>query len=163
MSMIGNVLVASDAQLATLLSDPDSIADFLDDEAEKPAARALDIDKAWHAIHFLLTGEPWDGALPLGFVVTGGATIGDVDVGYGPARAFRSDEVRAIAAALAPITVEHLMTRWEPEAIRAAELYGVDPDRRDEEAGYVGGHFDALEAFVAAAAQDGLGMIVYLS
>ncbi len=160
MSMIGNFATAADATIEALLAEPEGIDAFLypDDEAKAPPH--LDVAKAWHAIHFLLTGDAWGGEPPLDFIASGGAPIGEVDVGYGPARAFTSAEVAAIAVALAPITEEALCARWDPSAIRAAEIYAVDPD---EEGGYVGGAFESLKAFVAAAARDRLGMIVYVN
>lgn len=57
------------------------------DEGERPS---VDLDKAWHAIHYLLTGEADEVPGPLGFLVSGGAPVGAIEVGYGPARAFTS-------------------------------------------------------------------------
>src|SRR5579872_4450187 len=31
--------------------------------------KAIDIDKAWHGIHYLLTGTAWAGSAPLSFIV----------------------------------------------------------------------------------------------
>ena len=53
-----------------------------------------DLDKAWHGIHYLLTGTAWAGAEPLNFIVCGGTEVGDIDVGYGPARVFSSNDVK---------------------------------------------------------------------
>ena len=160
MSMIGNFAGATDIEIARLLARPGTITAYLDDDRE--GLRRLDVEKAWHGIHFLLTGEGWGGQPPLDFIASGGELIGDVDVGYGPARAFTSDEVRAIAAALAPLSWSALMQRWDADAIRSAQIYGVDPDSRDAENEYLGFHYERLKAFVTALAGDGLGMIVYL-
>jgi len=108
--------------------------------------------------HRLGEGEP-----PLDFIMSGGHEIGDIDVGYGPARALTSAQVGALADALAPITVAALFERWDAAAIRTAEVYGIDPDQRNAEEQYVGGYFEALKDFVATAARDGLGVIVYLN
>jgi hypothetical protein len=43
---------------------------------------------------------PWGGDPPLNFLAIGGVSVGNEDVGYGPARAFRAAEVAEIAAAL---------------------------------------------------------------
>src|SRR5688500_6275073 len=37
-----------------------------------------DLDKAWHGIHYLLTGTAWEGAEPLNFLVAGGRPVGDI-------------------------------------------------------------------------------------
>ena len=89
MSMIGCFRRVPEARLRALLADPESITDFLDEEGFAD----FDIDKAWHGIHYLLTGTAWEGAAPLNFLVAGGRPVGDVDVGYGPARAFSGAEV----------------------------------------------------------------------
>ncbi len=43
----------------------------------------LNMDKEWHGIHFLLTGEPWPVDHPLGMAIFGADDIGD-NLGYGP-------------------------------------------------------------------------------
>ena len=68
--------------------------------------RSLSLDKAWHGVHYLLTGavEP-DGTL-LGQAVLGGTEVGEDFTGYGPARLFEPDVVAALATALADPCVE---------------------------------------------------------
>ena len=156
MSMIGNVAAASDSEIDTLLASPSNVMKFV-----TSAAPRMDVDKAWHAMHYLLNGEAWDGTPPLDFWTLGGAPLGEL--GYGPARAFKSDEVRAIAAALEPIDVAKLFARWDGKKMRKAEIYAVDFDDRAAEEDYVGGNYDSLKRFIAGLARDGRGMIVYVS
>src|SRR5438552_527714 len=61
MSMIGNYLRLSPAGLAELRANPASVMDLLYPENGDRPPRHLDIDKAWHAIHFLLNGQTWEG------------------------------------------------------------------------------------------------------
>jgi hypothetical protein len=86
MSLIGTFRRVSDARIEALLRDPDTITDSLDDDAdeddERTAHAELDGDKAWHGIHFLLTGTAGEGTPPLDFIVRGGQEVGDIDVGY---------------------------------------------------------------------------------
>jgi hypothetical protein len=77
-------------------------------------ADELDVDKAWQGLHFLFTGDAWSGEPPLDFIGSGGTEVGEADVGYGPARAFTSAEVREISAALDDITRDELAPRFEP-------------------------------------------------
>jgi hypothetical protein len=93
MSMIGNLRLVSDEQLNELFADPDQVEDFLYESGEPSPDEEDDVDKAWQGLHFLLTGSAWNGEPPLNFLVSGGREIGDVDVGYGPARGFTSTEV----------------------------------------------------------------------
>ncbi len=92
-------------------------------ELSEDEGELLDLDKSWHGIHFLLTETAWEGEAPLNFVVGGGTEIAGQDVGYGPARAFRSDEVRIISQALERVSTEELCARFDPDAMRAAEVY----------------------------------------
>lgn len=163
MSMIGNFRRVRGEVLDDLLANPDAITAVLY-EREAPEADALDIDKAWHGLHFLLTGDAWDGEPPLNFIVGGGAPIGDVDVGYGPARGFAPDEVRAIAAALAPITEATLRARFDPGAMMDEDIYPTIWDRpaeEDDTLGYLVDYFSPLKAFVTETAEQGLALIVY--
>ena len=55
----------------------------------------LDVDKAWHGLHFLLTGTADGGAEPASYLLTGGEELGDdEDV---QARLLRPAQVRALA------------------------------------------------------------------
>ena len=63
MSMIMMFRRLSDADLARLREEPELVAEYIgeaDLDGFGPFAD-LDIDKAWHAIHFLLTGTAWEG------------------------------------------------------------------------------------------------------
>src|SRR4051812_22134863 len=102
-SMIGNFRRATDAEIARLLANPEEIGEFVYGSSGHINAEGIDIEKSWHGIHYLLTGTRDEGDGPLNFILAGGQEVGDVDVGYGPARAFTSEQVRGIAGALEPI------------------------------------------------------------
>ena len=53
MSMIGNFLQVTPAQLQSFVDDPSTVESFIypDDEQNEDG---IDVDKAWHGIHFLL-------------------------------------------------------------------------------------------------------------
>src|SRR5262245_48672937 len=119
MSMIGNFRRLPADDLGRLMAHPLQILDYLD--AEEPIDEfgpfaTLDVDKAWHAIHFLLTGTPWSGPAPWNFVVAGGTEVGDVDVGYGPVRGFTSAQVREISAALHSLPPGDFSSRFDAKA-----------------------------------------------
>jgi Domain of unknown function (DUF1877) len=172
MGMIGNFRRASDARIEALLADPAGILEYLDDgddggEGDPDDAHAdLDVDKAWHGIHFLLTGTAWEGQMPFSFIVSGGRQIGDVDVGYGPARVFTSAEVKTIAAALAPLTRAVLERRFDPAAMTRLDIYPSIWDRPHEQGdalGYLLESYESLAEFVAEAARQHEGLIVYVN
>jgi hypothetical protein len=163
MSMIGNYLRVSAKQLEEIHREPSGIMNLLYPKGETDHATGthLDIDKAWHAIQFLLTGEPWGGPPPLQNAVLGGTELGDEDVGYGPARALAPDEVQAVSIALAAIPSEQLWSRFDAKKFVEAEIYpqGLSSDDRD----YILQHYDALRAFFSDAARSGDAIILYLN
>ena len=168
MSMIGNFRRASDAKVEALVADPESILDYLDDDGGEDESNDvhadLDVDKAWHGIHFLLTGTAWGGEFPLAFIVRGGREVGDV--GYGPARVFSSAEVKAIATALEPLSRQALEGRFDAAAMTRLDIYPAiwsRPHEEDDTLEYLLASYETLAAFVAGAAREGEGLIVYVS
>ncbi len=124
-----------------------------------------DLDKAWHGIHYLLTQTAWEGEAPLNFLLCGGATVGDIEVGYGPARAFSAAEVKAISGALRPIDVSFLRARFNPAEMMSLDIYPQIWDRDpadDDTFGYCAEYFDSLKSFVDKASERDLGLIIYL-
>src|SRR5262249_19169224 len=107
MSMICCLQEANETQINKLLANPERIHNFIEKEVGQ-----VDLEKAWHGIHFLLTGSAWDGEEPLCYLVTGGEQIGEEDVGYGPARALKPQQVAAWASALSAVSVDELSNRF---------------------------------------------------
>lgn len=137
---------------------PPPSLDFADGELSD-----TDLDKAWHGIHFLLTGSDWEGDPPLNFLVAGGIPVGDIDVGYGPARVFRSIEVAEIHKALGDLQEDDLRNRFQPDVMMKKDIYPTiwDRDPKDDDAlGYLLEHFAKLKKFVSNAADKGLGIVV---
>lgn len=110
----------------------------------------LDIDKAWHAIHFVLTGEAWEvpGDDLLSCVVLGGHPVNDEDMGYGPARLLDKELVKKIA---------EVLDDWDEEAFRGKflvkdmienQVYPVMNDENEQEFfEYVWFYFVELKKF----------------
>jgi hypothetical protein len=189
MSMIACFRTATDSEIDAMLEQPKRILKMFGlpedmykpgllsrlfgrgQEASKPdnwepdpGNEEFDADKAWHGIHFLLAGKPWEGPPPLNFMVAGGKEIGKIDVGYGPARGFTSSEVASICDALEPITPQTLKLACDREAFRKNDIYPNIWDEPDDECfGYVLSHFEDLKAFMNRTKDSGKGLIVYLS
>jgi hypothetical protein len=162
MSMIGNFLQLSSEELAVLLADPSRVEEFIYPEGEENE-KNIDVDKAWHGIHYLLAGDTWSGEPPLANVVLGGTEIGD-DVGYGPARYLTADEVRAAADALKGITPEKLRERYVASELSKNEIYPEIWDDGDDDAiGYLATWYETLRDYYIDAASKGHAMIKYLS
>ena len=101
--MTGRYLKLSAQQLEAVIGETIDLTDIVWPEDESDLPEALDIDKTWHVIHFLLTGEAWGGELPLANAVLGGTELPGTDAGYGPFRYLVPPEVQATSQALAKI------------------------------------------------------------
>jgi hypothetical protein len=129
----------------------------------------IDIDKAWHGLHFLFTGTAWEGEQPASFLLAGGDELGgDEEIGQGPPRALRPERVRQVAAFLTTLSLGELERRYDPAKMTTLEIYPEDIWARAAAPGkspleYLLEHFDALRAFVTATAGSGDGMIVFLT
>lgn len=168
MSLIGHVYLLPEARIEALLADPSSVYAVIDASYNAPEAGFVDLDKAWHCLHFLLTGSAQGGQPPLDFLLQGGAAIGTEDLGgAGPARAFRAAEVARIADALAPLEPAALMRRFDLKKLEALDVYPGRWSqlnlRSDYELGYYFGPLDELKRVTARAKAEGLGLVVWIS
>ena len=167
MSMIGNFRALPEEELQALFADPARVEQLLYESffggSSNGNRNELDVDKAWHGIHFLLTGSAWEGSFPLGFIVAGGREIGD-DLGYGPARSLTSQEVHTIDAALEPLASDELRRRFDADRMTELQVYPFgwshDPDGELE---YLLEYYAELRGFVRRAAERGHALLVYLS
>ena len=164
MSMIGNFLAIPQSQLDTLIANPDSVADFLySDEGGDAPKGLLDIDKAWHGIHFLLTGCEWEGPEPWSLVVLGGTPIGP-DIGYGPARYLLPSQVREVARALADLPRDELAKRFEPASMDEAGIYPQIWERdADDGLEYLLSYYDNVVAYYQRTSAQDDAMLLYLT
>jgi hypothetical protein len=162
MSMIGSYRSLSEKELDALIANPVGLVDFLFNSGDPMGAEGwFDVDKAWHVIHYLLTGESWGGAGPLANAVLGGVPISEEDVGYGPARFIRAAEVAETARALEAISADQLWAKFDAEAMAKAQIYpDLQGDEEDRE--YVCDHFEHLKKFFATAASRQQAMLLYL-
>jgi hypothetical protein len=101
--------------------NPDTAMDFIYSEDEESSSTA-DVDKAWHAIHYMLTGRAEGGEAPACLVIFGGIEVGE-DLGYGPPRLLKPDGVVEAANLLEQITPAELAKRYDPKAMDAADIY----------------------------------------
>ena len=163
MSMIGNFLAISPDRLADLIKEPALIESLLYPEDGPDPEKHLDIDKSWHAIHYVLNGSTWEGEGPLALAVLGGEEI-EEDIGYGPARYLDTDQVKAVAASLSFISAQEFSAKFNLAALDAAEIYPQGwNDTGPEALEYVMHHYSLLSSFYRAAAERGDAMLTYLN
>lgn len=127
---------------------------------------STDLDKAWHGIHYLLTGTAWEGEHPRNFLVSGGTEVGSIDVGYGPARVLTAAETREALGAVTALSDDDLKARFDPKDMLAKQIYPEIWARRPEEddtLGYLLEYAKTLRGFLSQAVEEGLGIVLYLS
>jgi hypothetical protein len=194
MSMICNLRHVNDEEIDKLLENPQYIYEFLYGEPRPTKRKGIfsflfsnksskppesgpewvrnaerleaDLDKAWHGIHFLLTGTDWEGDEPLCYLVKGGQAFGDIDVGWGPARGLKTAQVMKFANALNAINVEELKSKFDAEKMMKLDIYPTIWDRdpkEDDTLGYLIEYFYTLKSFVNRAVERKKGLIIYLN
>lgn len=155
MGMVLQLRRGDEAILGNLLSGGDSFENFInpDDFREAPKGTLIDLDKSWHAIHFLLTGEIWCATLPQGTLLAGEEVT--EDSGYGPARLLNADQVANFANFLAGKPDDFVEKAFDFDALQEAKIYPTIWDRRDpEDVNYVSQYFRKLKQFFKDAATD---------
>src|SRR5258707_15539924 len=162
MEMIGNLRPASDAEIQQLLASPTDVTRFLYG-ADADGRERVVLKKAWHAIHFVLTGSRLGGDEPLNFLVSEGTPVGEVDVGYGPARVLSSAQVRLLASALAPIDPELVAERIDLRKLDEEVIYPGNWQRNGMGVDHVVGSYRDMRDLVVRLAEQGLGMVLYIN
>lgn len=155
MSMIGMYARVTPARLAELRSSPDDVWDVFDSED------ALDVDKAWHAIHFTLTGDAWGGDWPEVAAVLGGEPLGP-EGGYGPARVLTPEQVEAVSAALQAVLPSDLEQRLDFTAMGASGVYPAFVGG-PEDVAYITTHYAALRRYFDEAESAGDAMLLAIA
>jgi hypothetical protein len=120
---------------------------------------SVSLEKAWHGLHYLLSGEVWEGTTPLGFLLGGGEAVDDDE--ESGVRWFSPEETAEINKALKAVTDDALWSRFDAEEMENQQIYpGIwDEDESDLKEEYLT-YFHELKKVVASAAKAGQGLIV---
>lgn len=128
-----------------------------------PFGSGCDIHKAWHAIHYVLTGAAEGGTEPHCYLLEGGVPLGPpLDEEDSP-RLLTPDQVRAFDSILRPInSINELRHRFDHEAMVAAGVYSMNEgeDEADEDLEFTAHFFRILRKFIHRAAAAGQGVII---
>lgn len=89
----------------------------------KPKGEILELQKAWHGLHFLLTGDPSKGEPPLSVAVLGDREIGEDLAGYGAARLNSPEQVKQIFDALAALSDDDIIGNYDGERMIEQSIY----------------------------------------
>lgn len=166
MSMILGFIPATDDQIRELLEHPKGIREFISSayQAAPSDCSPFDLDKSWHALHYIFTGSQWEGDPPANTLLRGGKSIGKVDVGYGPAKAVSSTELAAFSEFLSAISDSDLASRYDPAALAQNGIYPeIWADTQNDAFEYVQAYFESLRSGVQGYVARDLGAIVFTS
>ena len=111
----------------------------------------------------MLTGSRLGGNEPLNFLASEGTPVGEVDVGYGPARVLTSQQVRQLASALILIDPEEVARRVDLKRFDEEGIYPGNWQQNGYDARYVESNYRDLRDFVMRAAQHGNGLLLYIN
>ncbi len=164
MGMTCGLQRVSNAQIEELLEAPQNLeeeADFLDESSHDNTTY---LDKAWHGIHFLLTGLAWGGEEPLCYLLVGGESLNNGD-GGGWSRILRPAQIASFDEALQKISTENFRERFAPQRMIEEEIYPTiwDCDPRDNDTlSYLADYFEELKNFVHLAHENNQGLIIFI-
>lgn len=112
----------------------------------------IDLDKAWHAISYLVTGDPDDDFLK------GGVQLPEVSE---HCEAHSPASIRELSAQLRAASVEPLLSGFNAEKFNNNEIY---PGEWDEHgAQYIRPYLERFVGLVHRAADEGKGLLVVLA
>ena len=159
--MVLSVRRADGAALTSLRADPSRVASFMEG-AGAGESDVLELDKSWHALHFLLTGDAGGAPYPLGLVM-GGEDIG-ADQGYGPARLIEPAEMLDFSAALSELSDADLKRRYDPAEMAQHHVYIADSLVEEGEEGwdYLASFLSGLRRFAERCVHTNSGAIILI-
>ncbi len=159
MSMIANFFTLSTEQLTLLKTNPADVSSFLYSDEVQESDELLDLDKAWHGLHYILTESAWEGEEPLRSVILGGTEIGE-DLGYGAARIIDSEKVKEISNALKETSAEMLKSRFDLDKMINLEIYGIGSD---DDLEWLEDAFEEIAEFYEGAASNDKSVVTFMN
>ena len=123
----------------------------------------VDVDKAWHGLHYLFTGTVDGGNPPANFLMCGGQDVGTEDVGYGPARVISPDDTRSISQYLSSAGDHELLGRFDAARMTALEIYPSIWDEGEFAVEYLAENLAQVRRVVTSAEAKGRGLLLVLS
>ena len=164
MGMVWLMRTASDDDVAMLRQDPTAVADFIDSEQGLEGGTTFDVEKQWHAIHFLLTGSADPTDSPLSLILGEFEEIGP-DHGYGPAWFIPGAFIQRFNEALSATNDAELAARYDTAAMLRDEVYiaGALDAEGEEGLEFLMEDVARLRVFAAKAAGDGLSAFAFIT
>ena len=122
----------------------------------------LSLEKAWHGLHYLLTGEVWGGSGHRAFLLVGGIEQGE-DLGYGPTRYFDPQKLRNISKEINGISDDDLWSNFDANQMTNYDIYpGIWDEPEDDLQEEYLEYFQMLKKFVTKTAENGEALQIYM-
>lgn len=116
MGMYYSLFRLSKSEAEDLKGNDNAIEEFMEE-----APQECHLDKAWDAVHFLLTGNIGEAPFPAGFLHAG-EPISE-DWGYGPVRLLSQVQVKRIAKFLSEFDEAEFKRRFDFDKMAELEIY----------------------------------------
>lgn len=120
-------------------------------DAFTPDEHGTHLDKAWHAVHYLVTGDT-----ELRFLTTGTQFSAVSE----PCELHSAEAIRELSQSLASTTAAELMRKFDPDVFNTAKVYGAPWDAGA--AAYISEYLDAFLTALHSAARSRSGLFVVL-
>jgi len=125
--------------------------------SDNKRSHSVSLEKAWHGLHYLLTGSAMEGSWPLGFLLFGGEAVGEDDA----ARRLSPDSVRELNSALGAISDDKIWSRFDADKMTTDGVYPniwdePEQELREEYLMY----FHHLKQLIQLAAQKGDALLI---
>ncbi|WP_431113036.1 YfbM family protein [Variovorax paradoxus] len=151
-----------ETRLAQVLRNEAAVEDTVDELSQTDELN-LEIVRSWQLIHFLLTGAPWERVGPFANAVLGGSEISGTDSGYGAYRFNAAKDAQALCGQLDELSFDMLWSRFDLARVQAGQIYPEDWTGSDGDRQACQNDYEALQAFLASAAQGNEAVLMFLS
>ena len=157
---------ATPAEIEGCLAEPAAAESFFfADECEEHEHKLIEFDKAWQALHFMLTGQAYGAGHPLGIIADETPFVSTGALGSFSFSVITPARLRTFADALAAIDDAELAARYDPQAMVDAEVYQAEDflDEGSDALDYIMQGVPALRTFAAGCAAAGDGALRVLA
>ncbi len=159
MGMIGYLKRIDRQRLAALIEGKEDLYAYIHEEE----GGELDLDKAWHGLHYLLCKDPFGGEGPLFEALMGGRPLNEHEEEDIIVRYLTPEQVQEVAEALAGTEPQQLVDNFDPDDMNDAPVYPASDWNDEGELDYLMGYYQPMRDHYRAAAEAGEGMLIYVS
>lgn len=164
MGMVLEIVQFSASNLQKYIKNPNSFKSDLRKLSKNEVDKSVYLDKAWEAVHFILTGENLGcGDPPLCKTIYSRQFFDEKqDLGMGPASYLTSEQVKEIYILLEALDDKYVKAKYDPAKMNEVGIYQKPWDNNPMLFDYVIDNFRKLKAFYKDAASKNHAIASYL-